>query len=430
MRGIFATKLCNGKNGCALTLVFVGSFFVLLLRHPHAIFGAQFWAEDGAYWYVDVYQMGLLKSLTSTSVGYFQTLSRVVAGIAVMLPLKVAPAFMNLSALAVQSIPAVLLVSSRFSKLIPDMRVRFLLAGMYLLMPNSAELHANITNAQWYLALAAVMVYLADVSKTKWAKVFDATITSLSALSGPFIVFLAPIALFRWWREGGAWRKVLAIIAVSGAFIQAFGMFFVDAGNRISGFPDISLAVLVAIMEKQIFLGSVMGWSGYGIVSAMGAIGEILLLLSLFSGIFLLVYALMKSKVELRIFIILSFALFFAGMVSPTIGGEDRILDSVKNGWDILFKSSSGIRYWLMPIIAFHATLIWGMAYSRPFGIRVMSLIFLSLLSFGIVREFHDPSFTNLDFSARAEAFEKASPGEVVEIPLNPAGWSMRFIKR
>lgn len=423
-------KYFKEEEGKALVGFFGLALLILLSRHPHAIFGAQFWAEDGAYWYADAYNQGFLSSLTATSVGYFQTLSRLVAGVSLLFPLKNAPLFMNLSALSVQALPAVLIVSSRFSKLIPDIRTRFFIAILYLLMPNSGELHANITNAQWYLALAACMVYLADIGKSRASRVFDTAVTALSALSGPFIIFLAPIAFIQWWRDRVFWRKILVVIAGVGALIQVVGIFIIDSGSRVSVVPEMSLTLFSAIVEKQIFLGSVLGSRGYGILMGWGSVGELLAHLSLFGGVTLIGYALLKSKIELRIFIIFSFALFIAGILSPTIGGHDRVLDSVKNGWDILLRSSSGIRYWVMPIIAFHLTLIWSIKKSNPISIRVLSALFLVLLSYGLVREYKDLEFADLGFEGYAENFEEATPQSHVTIPLNPGGWSMTLIKK
>jgi hypothetical protein len=48
----------------------------------------------------------------------------------------------------------------------------------------------------------------------------------------------------------------------------------------------------------------------------------------------------------------------------------------------------------------------------------------------GIVRDWSHPVFQDLHFSEIASRFESAPAGTAVTIPLNPAGWNMRLVKR
>ncbi|HEX8355443.1 MAG TPA: hypothetical protein VF611_21225, partial [Pyrinomonadaceae bacterium] len=137
---------------------------LIIARRPDAIFNAQFWAEDGAVWYADAYNVGAFKSLFFPAAGYFQTASRLTASLTQLLPLSRAPLAFALVAVAVQALPANLLISSRFSRLIPRLSVRALLAFAYLALPNSAEIHANLTNTQWRLAVITLLVVLAEPS--------------------------------------------------------------------------------------------------------------------------------------------------------------------------------------------------------------------------------------------------------------------------
>src|SRR5437660_413803 len=77
--------------------------------------------------------------------GYFQLVSRLTAALAQLVPLSTAPYLFNLMALLWQILPAAYLVSSRFATLIPSLSARLLLAFAYLALPNSSEVHVNIT---------------------------------------------------------------------------------------------------------------------------------------------------------------------------------------------------------------------------------------------------------------------------------------------
>ena len=75
------------------------------MRRPDALLNAQFWAEDGAFWYADAYNAGPWISLFQPENGYFQTISRLVAGISLLFPLRDAPLFFNVAAITIQALP-------------------------------------------------------------------------------------------------------------------------------------------------------------------------------------------------------------------------------------------------------------------------------------------------------------------------------------
>jgi hypothetical protein len=76
-------------------IVFLLATAVIVLRRPDVIFHAHFYAEDGAVWYADGYNLGWLHALTITAGGYVNTLQRLVAALSLLVPLRDAPLFMN-----------------------------------------------------------------------------------------------------------------------------------------------------------------------------------------------------------------------------------------------------------------------------------------------------------------------------------------------
>jgi hypothetical protein len=48
----------------------------------------------------------------------------------------------------------------------------------------------------------------------------------------------------------------------------------------------------------------------------------------------------------------------------------------------------------------------------------------------GIIRDWRHPAFKNMHFAEYAARFEAAPAGAVVTIPENPAGWTVRLVKR
>src|SRR3954470_23005090 len=174
-------------------LVFLFFAAIVVSRRPDVLFNAQFWAEDGKIWYADAYNLGLAQPFLHPAAGYFDTFPRLAALAGLLFPLGMVPLMFNCVAIVFQVLPAQFLLSSRCKEW-GSASGRALVAFLYLALPNSQEMHANITNTQWRLALLALMILFARPSRSRLWNVFDLLILALSALSGPFIIFIAPIA--------------------------------------------------------------------------------------------------------------------------------------------------------------------------------------------------------------------------------------------
>jgi hypothetical protein len=71
--------------------VFLASVVLVVSRRPDVLFHAQFWAEDGKFWYADAYNLGAIAPFLHPAAGYFQTLPRLAALFAQLFPMAVAP---------------------------------------------------------------------------------------------------------------------------------------------------------------------------------------------------------------------------------------------------------------------------------------------------------------------------------------------------
>ncbi len=110
--------------------IFLLACAVLISRRPDAIFHAQFWAEDGHVLIADAYNFGWWQALFQVHTGYYQTLPRLGAALALLVPLTVAPLVLNSIAIVIQALPASLLLLPRFAPW-GSLRFRAMLAGMY-----------------------------------------------------------------------------------------------------------------------------------------------------------------------------------------------------------------------------------------------------------------------------------------------------------
>lgn len=403
-------------------IIFAICFVLLLTRRPDAILNAQFWAEDGKDWYANAYNLGAVKSLFMAHDGYFQTISRITASIAQAFPLIWAPLIFNIVALIFQILPVNLILSSRFSEVVPNKSAKLLLAFLYVALPNSIEVHANLTNAQWHLALLACMVVLAKPSDHKGWRCFDLATVGLSALSGPFSVLLAPIALMRWIIRRERWIFYLSLLLLGGALIQAFALLFVQPFVR----PQIALGATPQLFSRiiggQLFLSALIGQSGYGRLINHPAWKDIYTVLITLTGFVLILYSLLTAPLELRLFILFAASIIAGALISPAVSGTIP-------QWQLMWLPNAGGRYWFIPMICFITTLIYVQRTATPGALRIIAALALLLMPVGIIRDWKYPPMPDLHFKSYAEKLNDAPHGSLVTIPINPAGWSAQLIK-
>jgi hypothetical protein len=198
---------------------------LIISRRPDAVTHARFWAEDGNLFYADVYNRGLLATLAVPQSGYFQELPTLAAGLARLVPLALAPLLTNSIAIAVRVLPVGLLLSRRAQTISPDIAVRALLATLYIALPGTFESNANIDNALWYLAVAAVIVLMLRPPVRRPARVLDVTILVLCGLTGVFSIALTPLAFaYRRWRGSAAVSRLTLAILTACAAVQLLAL--------------------------------------------------------------------------------------------------------------------------------------------------------------------------------------------------------------
>jgi len=204
-------------------VVFLLACAVIISRRPDAVFHVQFYAEDGHVWYADAYNLGWWPALFRTWTGYFLTLPRIAASLALLVPLYRVPLFLNLVAIFVQALPVNLLLTVR-SSVWGSLRFRSLLAGMYVILPNCSEISYGITDANFLLALSAFILLMAYAPQSiKW-RLFDIFILLLCGLSGPFCIFLLPLSVFLVWKYRDRWRYVPVGIFAFSCLVQLLSL--------------------------------------------------------------------------------------------------------------------------------------------------------------------------------------------------------------
>jgi hypothetical protein len=438
-----------------LTVLVVG-LGAVWWRRPGAFLRPELWAEDGAVWFADAYREGPWRPLDQPHTGYLQSFPRLVADLGLLLPLRDLALVFAVVAAVVQVLPAVLVTSARASEAVPSRAGRLVLATAYLAVPNSFEVDANLTNAQWHLALAAFLCLALAPAGRLW-RTLDLVVTVLSGLTGPFVVALALIGAYLVWStRWRTWTVVLWLVSALLAGVQA-GVLLASPRGHFAPLGA-SPALLVRIVGGQVGLGALVGMTGLSRLGrgplALGAdVAGFVLVLGAFGA------ALLAGPPALRALAAWAGAILAASLVSP-------VASSTTPQWQALSLPGVAVRYWVLPELALLATLVWGASRAAAAGRSLLArrrdpapraassprgrggtrrergrraalvggtlagaLLALSA-AVAMPSDWSYPTLPPVGYRAALARFARARPGAVVRLPLEPPGWSVSLVKR
>jgi hypothetical protein len=406
-----------------VVLLIILSVALIVLRKPDNIFNAQFVAEDGKYWFADCYNMGI-KCLLMPQDGYLQTVSRLGGLLSVLFPFRLAPAMLGFIALITQMLPVILLLSPRLKQLHPNFWVRAFLALLYIIIPNTGGTYLFLTCSQWYLALAAGLVVIFSAPSEKW-KWFDRAVIFLAGLSGPFAPLLFPISLLKWLKTRRREDLIILGILLLTSLIQAyFVLSFKSVTPRFQGSIPWSLRAIFSALSIQLVWNLLISPNGYwwlhGAFRLWHTIAGLLSPL-----VFLMVaYTFIKVSYERKLYFLFAAAVAFVAILFPM--GIDR-----SNLFYNLANNTEQLRYWLIPMTAVLASIVYCAAAFQPKIIKYTARGFLSLMVVGVIFSFRYPPTPDYHFADYARRFEQLQAGQKISIPMHPVPsyWIMQLTK-
>lgn len=406
-------------------LALVLGFALLVLRRPDALYRAQFWAEDGVVWYADAHRLGGFAAMLLPSSGYFQTLSRLAAWGALQVPLTAAPLFTNLVALSVKAAPIVMLWSARYREIVPATAVRCLLTVWFALLPNLQEVHGNLTNAQWFLAIHACLTLAAPPARSLAGRLHDLAVIALSGLSGPFSILLAPIALMllwqRWRERARGFTALLTAVVVLTAAIQLGSLALTAGAARTHAPLGASAGELVSMLAAKPLGTLLFGTASVPVIYASPWLA--FPLFGLWSA--LLVVVLLKGPTALRAFTGFALLVLGASLMAPMVSAEGDQVALMGQ------YAGAGSRYFLLAATATFAAIVWLLTACVLAGHRLATWSVLGVVALGLVtgaREWKLKKYRDLEWRRLAREFEQSRPGSEHEFPINP-NWTMVLVK-
>ena len=414
---------CEAKRGRTVVLqalIFLAAFLLMVSRRPDAVLHAQFFAEDGKFWYADAYHFGL-RCLLMPESGYLHTLSRSIALVSVLFPLSLAPLVMNLFAIVVQILPVNLFLSSRFSAI--PFSTRLLGSFIYIALPNSFEVDANITTIQWHLALVALLVLFSQIDTGRASRFLGYAALLFISVDGPLGILLVPVAALVHWKRRTDQSLLSLSLLIPGSLLQLL-VIVLSHSRRVAG-NGVNFYRLLSILGRQVFLSALVG--SKTVAALVIADSPFLFPLEVFSaflGVTIVIYAVRYAPLELKLFFCFAISIVAVSLVHPiatTLGRRAQ--------WEMLQIPGIGVRYYFFPMLAFLAALFWIAEKSKTAILRYAAIGILFLLPIGVFRDWVYPPFADLHFQVFVDQFNRAAPGTMVTIPVNP-DWQMQLTKR
>lgn len=295
----------------------------------------------------------------------------------------------------------------------------------YLLLP-SFELNVTVTNAQWHLAILAVMVLAAAPAVSLAARAFDILVLSASGLSGPFAVVLLPAALARLAtvRERRGWYASLSGILLATLAIQGVAVLL---GHRdLVAQLGISFRNAVTIVADRVVLPGTFAEEGHAHLFTAGAPhAQTLATVITLVALAVVVFALARGGASFRIFVLACFAITGICLLAPIATPPGL------TAWASLATSDGRERYFLTAEVAWFVCLVW--AISRipwrpvvPAAATALAAAFLS----GLLASWQYAPYTDFHPALYTAKLRAAASGTTVAVPINPdPSWTVTLVR-
>ena len=389
-------------------VVFFSALFVLFLRRPDALLNAQFWAEDAKWFSEAVNSHYSLANFFAPYAGYLTLIQRIIAWISGAFPLEYSPLVFNLCAMGVQALVLVYLWSKRTDFITTKMKI--FLSVIFVLLPYTEEIHANVTNAQWFMGLLLFLILFMREASTTAMRVVDRSIVVVASLSGPFAIFLTPILAFDAWRS----KKIPFnyYLVAGGAAVQFLCLLLTREpyGETHIGY---SVTKFFQIVGGQVFGSGLFGYQALEFFLSKPWIAPVTAVL----GLQLMLFVFVKSNMIMRYFILFASFIFGAALVS-TLGTPPGM-----TWWYYFTTEAFGGRYYLFLHLAVYVALGWVVLTKVKVHLLLrMAAAFVLLLSLwiGVPHDFRHRPYKDFHYKSYIKKYHQLKPGESIAVPVNP----------
>lgn len=401
-------------------LLFGMVFFAIAARRPDILTNAQPWAEDGVVWMMEIHNNGFWSSIFLPQNGYYQTISKLTYGFALLFGVGKAALVANVVAIAVRGLLVLFLLSQRMKFI--QLPYRLAVAIYLVLMPNLGEGYVNITNVHWYTAIYMMMVLAAEPPRSRGWAAHDMAVLVISALSGPFVAFYAPcLAIKRWHEHGGivqAIRRANLFDWVMAACLalQVVAILVSSTSDRSTAPLGASLPMLAQIIQQRVVLGSFLQGTPIPLPDSNWPPVALLAVLTASIGV-----AAWRHGWRYQILALFPILMIGFALAKPMISLTEP-------QWPVLLNAGAGERYFFVTNFFMFCHVVFLISRLGRFahtGLLLLSMAMLPLY----VACFKIPPLAEVGYKDQIGRFQQLPKGETMMIDINPPGWKMQLTR-
>ena len=217
-RAFAAAEQRYGRHALTLAML-AAATYIYVWRQPHILTSPTFWAEDGLIFFKGAFEHGLGAVLTPNN-GQLWLFQRIVAGLAIPLPVSIQPALYAGVAVATAVLSCSIVLSSRWRWQVP-LAARFVCLLALLCSPAvDQEALGTLTNSHWWLAIGLVLLGMLYDPLSRRLKIGEVVFTAVTALSGFAAIYAIPSLGVRAYRNRSRHSVAVLGVALSGVLVQ------------------------------------------------------------------------------------------------------------------------------------------------------------------------------------------------------------------
>lgn len=392
-------------NEKKLFVIFIMTI-ILFIRFPSAFIYPQLFAEDGTIYFAQNWNYGLGCLFTPYS-GYLVVIHRLIAYLIGLFPLRFTPALYNYAAFLILIFIALKIFSSRI-----HIQYKPFFVLSLVLVPTYGEVYMTINDAMTILSLLLLLLIIQKPPTKYWEAIGDGLILVFTGITGPFIIFAAPLFLVKSIIIRSRYNLVMLLMTVLILLIQ--GYFIITKPESMPGMNVLYVKDILAhsskwihILGTRIFEEMFLGKGELHFSKLSFSFGILTLLLPLF------IYFVLKDN---KRYLAYAFCFLFFGFVIA-LASFTRYLPNQMQG-----SIPLGDRYFFI----IHVMIMWCLVlcFSTPkfmgyfaIGIYLFIIVFSTLPHFKTI-----PSLYATDY--QWQKYQKILQREHhAHIPINPRGW-------
>ena len=232
-------------------LLILGACFILFCRRPEALLEPQLFAEDGAIFFKDAYELSFWSSIFKTYAGYFHVIPRILAEFASLFPVRYVPVLYNSFSLMIAAVSCCWIWLPHFRHLIRSDLLRLLLVLMLLLSPNQEAL-AKLSYIQWYILLWLTLCCFMLPIRNRLVLVSLTVVIILSVWTSAISFILLPVWMLRLCFVEPFQKSMVAAILTSSLALLA-AAYFINSTADSTGEGITNIQLLFNHMMKGLF---------------------------------------------------------------------------------------------------------------------------------------------------------------------------------